>query len=369
MKSVRWVLAGLALAAGLTQGPARAEVWPAPLNGDIRAVLAGMREAARLTPAPAGRAAAASGADTDAYRIGDEWGKVPVTEDALARESAVFRRTAKATAEYALGTAFYLGKFNGRHIMATNYHVQRSPRCQGSARFRWLDRSFRCRTVYGSWKEIDLALFSIVVPAEDEATLAGLGKNFAYDAGIYPGQALLTIGFGKAGNFPEQGTLRAHMMAGQDRDCKVFSGVDEFRFLADPDNGVNYSAWSFASGCDVSSGDSGSAVVDRGTGELLGVIWNTKNPKPESIRSSAYLDRLLAERGPEIWSMLTYAVPAAKIREHIRGFLAEPPFGEPLDEDVILTLSEVIGPGGPAPQPGVLQNIIVQEMNAVRGRR
>src|SRR5688500_3227633 len=59
----------------------------------------------------------------DRYRIGDEWGKAPVTDKQLSEETAVFRRAAMATARAGGGTSFYLGKFAGFHVMATNHHV------------------------------------------------------------------------------------------------------------------------------------------------------------------------------------------------------------------------------------------------------
>ena len=303
---------------------------PAAAPAGVRSLSGMMRDASKGNEfsAPPG---------TQDYRIGDEWGKMPVTKDALQSGSAVFQRAAKATAYYGSATAFYLGKFNGRHIMATNYHVSGS-RCKGSVRFYFSQKSFPCVAVYGSWKEVDLALFSIQVPPADEAALLELGRNFAYDSPIYPGQELLTVGFGVAGNPRQQ-----QLMANQDSDCKVFSDIGDFRLITDPDevNPGGYSAWSFANGCDVSHGDSGSAFIDRKTGDVLGLVWTGKIPKSKKVGSSAYLDGVFRGRGPEIWTELTFSVPAAKIREHIRKVLA----ASPPDADMVKTLSAVIGAG------------------------
>lgn len=267
------------------------------------------------------------------YQIGDEWGKKAVTAQAMAAGGAVFQRAAKATAAYGGATAFYLGRFNGHDIVATNHHVSGSS-CKGEARFPLLGRSFACEKVYGDWPEVDLALLSIAVPAADEALLAPLGRGFAFDAPIYPGQRLLTIGFGIAGNSARE------MVANQDGDCVVFSKRGDYRLLADPDefNPGDYRAWSFANGCDVSHGDSGSAFIDRRTGDVLGIVWTGKFPKSEPIGRSAYLAPLIGSDDPQVWTELTLSVPAAKMRERIREAIAS----LPADSDEAQTLSAIV---------------------------
>ena len=56
------------------------------------------------------------------YRMGDEWGKKKVTIGELEKKSP-FQRAAMATGSVSGGTAFYLGKYNGFHVVATNHHV------------------------------------------------------------------------------------------------------------------------------------------------------------------------------------------------------------------------------------------------------
>jgi hypothetical protein len=251
------------------------------------------------------------------YRIGDEWGKKPVTAEQLRSASPAFRRAAMATAKLTGGTSFYLGHFAGHHVLATNHHVcPQAWQCVGrSAKFPFLgDRSFKVVKFFGTWSDIDLTLVAIEVADWDQNAkkeLAAVAANFDFRAELYPGQALLTIGFGSGDN------PRGVMVGNQDSDCKVFSGRGEYRFMGDPDafNPGPYKAWSFANGCDVSHGDSGSAMVDRETGRIVGIIWTGKIPKSEQVQSSAWLDQLLSRGGDEIWTELSYAVPAQKIGE------------------------------------------------------
>jgi len=269
------------------------------------------------------------------YQLGDEWGKKPVTAASAGAESPVFRRAAKATAHYGGATAFYIGFFNGHHMMATNHHVVESMGCGARAEFTLLGKSFPCERIYGDWKEIDLALFSIRVAPGGEAALSGVGGNFAFDADIYPGQELLTIGFGVAGN-----PGRA-MMANQDSDCRVFSGSNDFRKMADPDdfNPGPDRVWSFASGCDISHGDSGSAYVDRNTGEVIGIVWTGRIPKSPQVSSSAYLREMQRTQSADIWTELSYTVPAASIRDGLKAALSS----GSLSADEAATIRAVLG--------------------------
>ncbi len=257
------------------------------------------------------------------YRLGSEWGKRPVTEDSLAEESPAFRRAALATARAGGATSFYLGKFAGKHVMATNHHVFPSAsRCiGGTIRFPLLNRAFQCSVFLGTWSDVDLSLFTIDVRKDaDVLALAEVGANFDFSSPLRKGQELLTVGFGVADNPLRQ------LVGNSDSDCKVFSPDEAFRFMPDPDqlNPGTYNAWSFANGCDVSHGDSGSAMVDRTTGLPVGLIWTGRIPKAARVQSSEFLNSLINSQGPEVWEELSYGVPASKIKETLEGFLAAP---------------------------------------------
>lgn len=256
-------------------------------------------------------------AGTDDYRIGDEWGKRPVTPESLTGARPAFRRAALATARVGGATGFYLGKFRGAHVVATNYHVYSSERAcvGGRIRFPLLGVEGSCENFLGTWSDIDLALFTIRVSEADAAKLEAVAGNFRFGEDVRPGQTLLTVGFGVAGN-----NMRT-TMANEDSDCYVFSDSGDYRFMADPDrwNPGSYRAWSFALGCDVSHGDSGSAIVDRESGNVVGIIWTGKIPKSDAAQSSRGLDEMFRARADSMWTELSYAVPAKKIGEHLRS--------------------------------------------------
>ena len=256
------------------------------------------------------------------YRMGDEFGKKPVDATLLASVSDAYRRAARATAKVGGATGFYLGKFDGVHVMATNHHVQPTLSCSGrSVTFPLLDSlRFSCRRVFGSWPNVDLALFEIAVSRpEDEAKLTSVAANFTFNDEIEKGAALITIGFGVAGN------SRRVMMGNQDADCRVMSKTAEYRYMPDPDelNPGTYKAWSFSHTCDVSHGDSGSAMLNRHTGKPVGIVWTGRIPKNARVQNSAYLDKVLATDHPDVWAEMNYAVPATKMREHIASVISD----------------------------------------------
>jgi hypothetical protein len=262
-------------------------------------------------------------AGTDDYRIGDEWGKRPVTLESLQSARPAFRRAALATARVGGATGFYLGTFHGAHVMATNHHVFSYERAclGGRIRFPLLGVEGICEKFLGTWSDVDLALFTIRVSDADAAKLESVAANFLFGEDVRAGQNLLTIGFGVAGNSSRQA------MANEDSDCYVFSDAGDYHFMADPDrwNPGSYRAWSFALGCDVSHGDSGSAIVDRESGSVVGIIWTGNIPKSPAAQSSQGLNEMFRNRSEGIWTELSYAVPAKKIGEYLRSIAGSLP--------------------------------------------
>lgn len=254
--------------------------------------------------------------DFRTYQIGTEWGKIPVTEEILQNATPAFLRAAYATVKVGGGTGFYLGKFGKYHVIGTNNHVcPAGYACLNqAAKFALLKREFKITKFFGTFKNIDTSILGIEVPAQDEALLAPYAKNFAFKKDLYHQQPLVTVGFG-IGNNPKR-----VIVANQDEDCTVFSDNAEYRYMKDPDelNPGENEVWSFANGCDVSHGDSGSAMVDRITSEVMGIIWTGRIPKDPRVQTGKFVAHLKANpKAEEIWTQLSYGVPAVKIGEFL----------------------------------------------------
>lgn len=276
--------------------------------------------------------------DSEAYRIGDEWGKIEATDDVIS-ENDSFERAAMATTRTGGATGFVLGEFDGHVLIGTNHHVCPSRgSCSGSwtrTRIPFFDVSAPTEQFVGSWSEIDFALYTLDLSAREKAEVLTVAKNFDFDSEIYRGQKLVTSGFGVADNSGRR------MMINFDSDCRVLSGSDEFRLMSDPDerNPADYQAWSFANGCDVSHGDSGSAMVDVETSSPIGIIWTGKIPKNAVAQSSANIADWEDNKSEEVWTEVSYAVPAAKIKE----FLTEQLEGGEIDPDHERMVREFLG--------------------------
>lgn len=272
---------------------------------------------------------------SDTYRIGDEWGKHPVSAKDV--EDKNILRMSQATARVTGATGFFIGVFDGKYVMASNHHVcPEASACLGTqARFTALSKQFTITEFYGTWTDVDLSLFAIEVtnPADQEL-LKSVASPFVFNNKLHRGQQLVTIGYGVGSN-----PTRAQVI-GKDSDCKVFSAEGEFRFMGDPDelNPGPYKAWSFANGCDVSHGDSGSAMMDAQTGEVIGIIWTGKIPKDPKVQTSAFLDALMANPTEDVWKELSFGVPAAKIGE----FLTDLTKSGTLDADTARVLNDIL---------------------------
>jgi len=185
----------------------------------------------------------------------------------------------------------------------------------------------------GTWKDIDFALFTIEVPEADEALLAKLGKNFDFSAPV-KGQELMMFGYGIAGN------LRQELKGTYDEHCIVFSNSGDTRFIKDPDelNPGEDLVWSYVNGCDISHGDSGSALFSRATGAPVGIIWTGRIPKLASAVSDEHLASLYENSDESMWRELSYGVSAFDIYRYLKAASVS----ESVDSEVRTIIAQII---------------------------
>ena len=260
------------------------------------------------------------------YQIGPEWGRFEITDEVMAKETPEFNKLVNATASVGGATGFYLGVHNGIHVMATNNHVIKDESGCYMATVGFQDRSGQifegfCHHVIGTWKDVDFTLFEARFTPQNAAKMSGRESLMRFDAPIQKGRDLMMAGFGIAG-----ANTRRLYRGTHDSDCKVYSKDNEFRYMPDPDqvNPGEGKVWLFALGCDISHGDSGSAIAARDNGDLIGIISTGRIPKNPKVRESAYLDQIYADGSEDVWGELGYAVPAAKIAEYMRRQVSDP---------------------------------------------
>jgi hypothetical protein len=273
----------------------------------------------------------------DYYQLGSAWSKREVTENDLASGSPALKKAMLSLGRVSGGaTAFYIGKVNGHHLGVSNHHVYPGG-CRGEVlNFPFFKKTYTCTNLVATWIELDTTIFELDVPASDDKELEKAALKFAWHANIYPGQKLLTLGFGHHRN------PQLKPVVDESEDCIVISGKNDFRRVLDPvqDPEPEYTVWSIADGCEASQGDSGSAVLDRATGEIVAVLWTTKEPKLERVQDTTFLRNLATTQGPEVWGELSYASPAPKLREFISAAINNP--GSELSEEARATLRALI---------------------------
>ncbi len=279
--------------------------------------------------------------EIETYRKGDQWSVGAITEEYL--QNPIIKKAFDATVSVGPASGIYLGKFNGKYVVATNSHVvggakgckESPPKVLFNANI-WSD-TIKC---LGAWPEIELA-FLVVKPYDvngwdedqeepgpaeyqrGEKAIVGRATNLAFNSIPEFEAPLLNVGFGIAGDASPDRDNPLKISVPRitfDDDCRVLSQTGDVRKLYDPDtiNPLKYSAWSFAMACDISHGASGSLIMNRNTGEILGVNWTGTWTKPggQHITSQEIAD-ISRNNTPEVWSRLNYAVPAFKAKEFL----------------------------------------------------
>lgn len=278
-------------------------------------------------------------------QVGSEWGKV-VARDALPNMNSSLARAAHAFGEFKGGSAFIIRTSDPiRLIFATNAHVmvddndllagdlsayRSNPelacherdsmeRPIEKVRLGLMGITGKCKRVLGIWPDADFALFEAEFEGADAKVLNRNGVQVASSTMIEFGKELSMFGFG---HFLNPGNPELELMYIRDQDCRVFSATNDFRFISDPDefSPAKNKVWAFVLGCDVSWGDSGAAILDLSSGQLVGIIFTGKYPKNQSISLNPQaMEQLRSSPQETAWSNLNFGVPLAKILETIRS--------------------------------------------------
>lgn len=268
-------------------------------------------------------------------QVGDVYSKIPYKEvykksnllhlDRLIENTVLIN--VQASSGVARGTGFYIGKHYNKHLFLTNAHVMKQKECKG-ARISYLNNKdkigkAKCEKVLLSLfkKELsDLTLFSI---EEDQISdFLGEGLEIDFDYSVRSGELLYQHGFGIKslhGVRDAQRKLREFSPnVAMDSDCAVAgpSGV----VAAFVDQKIDYN---IALGCDMTSGDSGSAIMSRESGKVIGLLWGAgKNPRRRNrISSDELWDSIIGSRDPRVWENMSYAISLKEMLEKLQSYL------------------------------------------------
>ena len=268
-------------------------------------------------------------------QVGDVYSKTPFKEvykklnnskiDKLIENTILIN--VKASSGYSRGTGFYIGKHFSKHLFLTNAHVMDKKECKG-ARIAFLKGDLKigrgdCGSVLISLFKNELSDLTLFSVKDDQLSgFIGKGLEIDFDYKVNSRDLLVQHGFGlkslRADSRAQGKLIKFNPRVAMDNDCAIAgpSGV-----VADfVDQKIKYN---MALGCDMTSGDSGSAIMNRESGKVIGLLWGAgKDPKRRDRISSAELwDSVFGSRDPRIWENMSYAISLKEVLPEIKEFL------------------------------------------------
>ncbi len=228
------------------------------------------------------------------------------------------------------GTGFYLGLHKGKHLVLTNSHVMDKNECEG-ARVTFLTRSlntftFSCNEILLNLyqrEQSDLTLFSVKFNGHEDKLGSGLKLDLSYSP--IAGEELAIIGFGikKAPSRMIDFRLKRFTpLLSMDNDCVIASPTGVTVFFG----GSSQVDHTFATGCDVATGDSGSAILNRNTGEVVGLLWGMGSDATDKYKqqnSEYFMNEVVGKNHSMVWKNLSYGILLSQLQEKLSTFLTE----------------------------------------------
>lgn len=216
------------------------------------------------------------------YIGGDEWNRPRVTKKLFLKQDQkvqdLILRTVKVvnTKKRKIGTAFFYKENADHYIFLTNYHVIAGVRECKESKLLLLNQEFKkkqasCDGIIqeGPIKSgSDYTYFKV----EKSQSLSYLSNLTAIDTNFpnpTPGDKLVSVGFGGG----KADLRRYDARISMDSDCVYLNGNLDITFNNDQVEDVLFTA------CDAQSGDSGSAVMNRDTGEIIGLFFAVADQK------------------------------------------------------------------------------------------
>ncbi len=274
------------------------------------------------------------------YQIGSSWDRFVIDQSLLDQKankslSVLSQATARYRSIDGAGTVFYIGKHNGKYLVATNKHVVTekimgplSTVCSPvkdyfvqfgkiifNPSFEKTESDIQCVGVVGMWDTIDFAILEIK-DFSDSKYLDGLiPMKFSTLHRVVRGTEFISVGYGvfnNANNLDQKGILGSA--------CRLFS--EDSKTTSDLNNQI--STWSIATNCDASPGDSGSALADmKIPGVVYGVIWAAGSGSVDKT-DDEYIEKIFQNpQDPQIWEILSSAVTSNKILEALDTWLQD----------------------------------------------
>lgn len=248
------------------------------------------------------------------YRGGDKYSKTKVKRSLFLKSSPIVKDIIQRTGKVVvgrkhIGTAFLYKEREDDYVFLTNYHVMKSRNQCRDSKILIKTPEFGSKILICSGiikvgkisKNTDYMYFS-VSKNRDNLFLSKLKPLKLIDQDPLPGDKLIVAGFGAGKVSSSVYDLKITM----DNDCVYFVGNRTIVM-----NGKDVEDVMFH-GCDTASGDSGSAIINRDTGELVGLLFGSASQKKQKPLSSEEIEMNL---GTPYRKFMTNGSFAIDIRE------------------------------------------------------
>ena len=255
--------------------------------------------------------------DMNRYIGGDEWSKLNITKNLFNNSDAIIQdlilRTAKLSnrSKKTVGTAFLIDETESYYIFLTNYHVMgRSRQCKNS-KLLMIDQFMNKHVLkcskslkVGSIKSgSDYHYFSVQKNSKS-SFLSHLQPMKIITSDPTPGDKLAMVGFGE-GSFSTS-TYDGKLIS--DNDCVYLHGNSRISLNGEIVKDVFFHA------CDNVQGDSGSAVINRDTGELVGLYFGSVYYSPKNPLTSQEIHQNLGSVYSDFLRNSAFAIDIRKIK-------------------------------------------------------
>ncbi len=259
-----------------------------------------------------------------------------------------FQKAALSVAQFGSSTAFYVGRHEGKDIMATAAHsalsraknythdltyyqenskvlcrifVNSEDSPLRDFQFNLLDTVFECKSLVAIYPELDLAFFELV--PKDTFDLSPYGIEFSSTESFSKGSPLYSLSYS---GFKNTGYISFDLGFTKGPLCSSFVGSNEIDYLESYDDLTQESLYvpSFPIGCDASPGDSGAPLLNQ-NGSLVGMLWSVSNSKNQYVPNEDHLKGLLQKTVPYsskelnfVWLNLNYSLSLEKSIQSIK---------------------------------------------------
>ena len=234
--------------------------------------------------------------------------------------------------DLARGTGLYLGKHNSKHLFMTNEHVLSKRFDCEKVQITFLKKGLQqgyanCEEIlvaYGKNIKMDMTLFTI--SDDDAERMLGQGLELDPFSNLTSGTKLVHNGFGvkrpASGSRARDLQKKYNPKVGKDDDCVIVSPNGTLKTISTKGGNV---ANTFTIGCDISSGDSGSALLDRETGKVIGLIWGAGESLDDDdlISSQELHQKIVGSNDERVWKNMGFAISIPKIYSFIKYFVEE----------------------------------------------